>query len=200
MSYYFNLQWHITTKCNNNCKHCYMKDDKTYQNEVNNQLEFNDYIKILNNYKVFCNYFGFKGGITLSNSPTQRAGYKVVSNLPKVKHDIPLLSLDKVKEIPKLVKWLGDKQGVLMLKIDGGTGKITYQQNQFKQFTTRGDSETNIGEDISHNVYSIKNIPLKINDENEIQIVGENYMKYSSFNELNSRLKIQKINMLIQEI
>jgi len=127
-------------------------------------------------------------GITLSNSPTQRAGYKVVSNLPKVKHDIPLLSLDKVKEITKLIKWLGDKQGVLMLKIDGGTGKITYQK-EFKQFTTRGDSETNIGEDISHNVNSIKNIPLTIDDENEIQIVGENYMKYSSFNEINSKIK-----------
>jgi len=66
MSYYFNLQWHITTNCNNNCKHCYMKDDRTYQNEINNQLEFNDYKKILNNYKEFCDYFGFKGGITLT--------------------------------------------------------------------------------------------------------------------------------------
>jgi len=125
--------------------------------------------------------------VILSNSPTQRAGYKVVSNLPKVQHDIPLLSLDKIKEIPKLTKWLGDKQGILMLKIDGGTGKITYQK-EFKQLVTRGDSETNIGEDISHNVNSIKNIPLAIDDGNEIQIVGENYMKYSSFNELNSKI------------
>ena len=129
--------------------------------------------------------------IILSNSPTQRAGYKVVSNLPKVQHDIPLLSLDKIKEMPKLVKWLGDKQGILMLKIDGGTGKVTYQK-EFKQLVTRGDSETNIGEDISHNVNSIKNIPLTINDENEIQIVGENYMKYSSFNELNSKIVKQE--------
>jgi len=126
--------------------------------------------------------------VTLSNSPTQRAGYKVVSNLPKVKHDIPLLSLDKVKEISKLIKWLGDKQGVLMLKIDGGTGKVTYQKT-FKQLVTRGDSETNIGEDISHNVNSIKNIPLAIDDEEEIQVVGENFMRYSSFNELNSKIK-----------
>ena len=126
--------------------------------------------------------------IILSNSPTQRAGYPVVSNLPKVKHDIPLLSLDKVKEISKLIKWLGDKQGVLMLKLDGGTGKSTYQKT-FKQLVTRGDSETNIGEDISHNVHSIKNIPLTINDENEIQVIGENFMRYSSFNELNAKIK-----------
>jgi len=126
-------------------------------------------------------------GVILSDSPTQRAGYKVVSDLPKVKHEIPLLSLDKEKEIPKLEKWLGNKQGVLMLKMDGGTGATHYKKT-FKQLVTRGDSETNIGEDISHNVHSIKNIPLSIDDNNKIIIVGENFMKYSSFNEINSRI------------
>jgi len=128
-----------------------------------------------------------QSGIILSNSPTQRAGYKVVSNLPKVKHEIPLLSLGKVKEIPKLLKWLGDKEGILMLKLDGGTGATHYEKS-FKQLVTRGDSETNIGEDISHNVHSIKNIPLSINDEDHVIVVGENYMKYSSFNEINLRI------------
>ena len=125
-------------------------------------------------------------GVVMSDSPTQRAGYPVVSDLPKVKHEIPLLSLGKVKEIPKLVKWLGDKQGVLMLKMDGGTGAVHYKK-EFKQLVTRGDSETNIGEDISHNVHSIKNIPLSIDDNDDIIVVGENFMKYSSFNEINSK-------------
>ena len=124
----------------------------------------------------------------MSNSPTRRAGYPVVSDLPKVKHEIPLLSLGKVKEIPKLVKWIGNEEGILMLKIDGGTGKVTYEKT-CKQLATRGDSETNIGEDISHNIGSIKNIPLSINDSDELQIVGENFMRYSSFNEINSRIK-----------
>jgi len=126
-------------------------------------------------------------GVVMSDSPTQRVGYPVVSDLPKVKHEIPLLSLGKVKEIPKLVKWLGDKQGVLMLKMDGGTGAIHYKK-EFKQLVTRGDSETNIGEDISHNVHSIKNIPLSIDDNDEIIVVGENFMKYSSFNKINSKI------------
>ena len=126
-------------------------------------------------------------GVVMSDSPTQRAGYPVVSDLPKVKHEIPLLSLGKVKEIPKLVKWLGDKQGVLMLKMDGGTGAVHYKK-EFKQLVTRGDSETNIGEDISHNVHSIKNIPLSIDDNDDIIVVGENFMKYSSFNEINSKI------------
>jgi len=128
-----------------------------------------------------------KSGVIMSDSPTRRAGYPVVSDLPKVKHEIPLLSLGKVKEIPKLVKWLGDKQGVLMLKMDGGTGAVHYKK-EFKQLVTRGDSETNIGEDISHNVHSIKNIPLNIDDNDDIIIVGENFMKYSSFNEINSKI------------
>jgi len=127
-------------------------------------------------------------GVILSDSPTQRAGYKIVSDLPKVKHEIPLLSLGKIKEVPKLVKWLGNEEGILMLKIDGGTGKATYKQT-CKQLATRGDSETNIGEDISHNIGSIKNIPLLINDLDELQIVGENFMRYSSFNEINSRIE-----------
>jgi len=129
-----------------------------------------------------------ESGIILSDSPTQRAGYKVVSDLPKVKHEIPLLSLGKVKEIPKLVKWLDNKQGILMLKMDGGTGAIHYEKN-FKQLVTRGDSETNIGEDISHNIHSIKNIPLNIEDNDEIIVVGENFMKYSSFNDINSKIE-----------
>ena len=126
-------------------------------------------------------------GVILSDSPTQRAGYPVVSSLPKVKHEIPLLSLDKVKKTPKLVKWLGNKQGILVLKMDGGTGAADYKK-QIKQLVTRGDSETNIGEDVSHNIYSIKNLPLTINDSDDIRIVGENFMRYSSFNEINARI------------
>lgn len=131
-------------------------------------------------------------GIILSNSPTQRAGYKVVSDLPKVKHEIPLLSLAKKKKIDDLKVWLGNKEGILMLKIDGGTGKVEYKNNIFNQLSTRGDSETNIGEDISHNVYSIKGIPLKIDDDSNIQITGENYMTFSAFNETNSKILIEK--------
>jgi DNA ligase (NAD+) len=127
-------------------------------------------------------------GVILANSPTQRAGYKVVSELPKVKHEIPLLSLDKIKEVSKLVKWLGNRQGVLMLKMDGGTGKLRYKNITCRQLVTRGDSETNIGEDISHNIGSIKNIPLSIDEADDIEITGENFMRYSSFNEVNSKI------------
>jgi DNA ligase (NAD+) len=131
-------------------------------------------------------------GIILSNSPTQRAGYKIVSTLPKVKHDIPLLSLGKSKKISDLETWLGNNEGILMLKIDGGTGKVEYKNKLFNQLSTRGDSETNIGEDISHNINSIKGIPLKIDDDNDIQVVGENHMTFKSFNTVNDSILLEK--------
>jgi DNA ligase (NAD+) len=127
-------------------------------------------------------------GIILADSPTQRAGYEVVSDLPKVKHEIPLLSLDKIKKIPELIKWLENREGILMLKMDGGTGKLTYEDTSCTQLVTRGDSKTNIGEDVSHNIRSIKNIPLSINNANELQVTGEVFMKYSSFNEINAKI------------
>ena len=166
----------LTKKLNEACDAYYNLNNPIMENREYNQLF--DELKTLEE----------STGIILSDSPTQRAGYPVVSNLPKIKHEIPLLSLDKIKEIPKLVKWLGDKQGILMLKKDGGTGKLTYKNTLCKQLATRGDSETNIGEDISHNIGSIKNIPLSINDTDELQIVGENIMRYSSFNELNANI------------
>ena len=52
-------------------------------------------------------------GIILSNSPTQNVGYTVLSNLTKVEHDSPILSLDKTKEVSKLESFLGDKTGLL---------------------------------------------------------------------------------------
>ena len=159
-----------------------------YHNLNKPEIENREYNLLFDELKAL----ELKTNVILSNSPTQRAGFTVISNLPKVKHEIPLLSLDKIKELPKLVKWLGDKQGILMLKMDGGTGKVTYNQTTVRQLVTRGDSETNIGEDISHNIGSIRNIPLSIADADELQITGENFMRYSSFNDLNSTIKNSK--------
>ena len=63
-------------------------------------------------------------GIILSNSPTQTVGYKAVSSLKKVRHRIPLLSLDKTKLISDLVSFVKDHAALLMLKLDGLTVKL----------------------------------------------------------------------------
>ena len=89
-----------------------MKDDKTYQNEVNNQLEFNDYVKILNNYKVFCDYFGFKGGITLTGGdPLLNSNLFDLLGLIKIYGFYPVTILGNpeliTKEVARDLKRLG---------------------------------------------------------------------------------------------
>ena len=72
-------------------------------------------------------------GVILSDSPTQKVGYEVVSSLPKEAHPSPMLSLDKTKEVDALQAWLGDHEGVLSWKLDGLTG------NPRKRRDRRGD-------------------------------------------------------------
>ena len=93
-------------------------------------------------------------GITLSNSPTQKVGYEVVSKLEKVTHGTPLLSLDKTKDIDELKKFIGNRECVLMLKMDGLTTKLVYDEGELIEGSTRGNGE--IGELITHKRINIK--------------------------------------------
>ena len=71
-----------------------------------------------------------KTGIILSNSPTQTVGYAPVSMLRKVRHNIPLLSLDKTKQTDDLVSMLTVAPALLMLKLDGLTVKLCYENGK----------------------------------------------------------------------
>lgn len=81
-------------------------------------------------------------GIILSNSPTQTVGAVPVSSLKKVKHPIPLLSLDKTKQMEELLEMAGRSDSLLMLKLDGLTVKICYENGRLVEASTRGDGET----------------------------------------------------------
>ena len=84
-------------------------------------------------------------GMRFSGSPTQKIGYKVVSNLNKVKHDHPMLSLDKTKSIEELLKFQNNKDSILMCKMDGLTISLRYVKGELVSAETRGDGE--IGEE-----------------------------------------------------
>ena len=86
-------------------------------------------------------------GVVLSNSPTQNVGYYPVSSLKKVKHPTPLLSLDKTKQVAELCSLYKRNFVLLMLKLDGLTTKLVYEDGKLLQASTRGDGET--GEDIT---------------------------------------------------
>ena len=128
-------------------------------------------------------------GIILSNSPTQEVGYKVLSQLKKVKHDEKMLSLDKTKDIDKLISFLGDKVGMLSFKLDGLTIVLKYKNGKLDSAVTRGNGE--IGEDITHNFKVFENVPLSIPFEDELIIRGEAVISFENFEKINENLDIK---------
>lgn len=125
-------------------------------------------------------------GIILSNSPTGKVGYEILSELPKERHEFPMLSLDKTKEIDVLKDWLGNKEGLLSWKLDGLTIVLTYQDGQLQKAVTRGNGE--IGEVVTNNARVFKNIPLNIHYKKELVLRGEAVIKYSDFERINEVL------------
>lgn len=126
-------------------------------------------------------------GVVLSNSPTQKVGHQVLSSLKKVRHESPMLSLDKTKEVTALESFLGNNKGILSYKMDGLTVVLTYKNGELSQAVTRGNGE--IGEDITHNAKFFKNIPLKISFNGELVIRGEAVISFIDFNNINEKLE-----------
>ena len=97
-------------------------------------------------------------GFIMTVSPTQTVGYEVVSELDKVEHNHPMLSLDKTKSVDDVIKFLGNKDGVAMAKMDGLTCSLRYINGHLISAETRGNGE--VGEDILHCAKTIKKIFL----------------------------------------
>ena len=131
-----------------------------------------------------------RSGIILSNSPTQTVGFEVLSNLNKVKHDIPLLSLDKTKDVGDLKRFINNQKYIIMAKLDGLTVKLIYSNGKLKQASTRGDGS--VGEDITHNAKVLQNIPLSIPFDGELVVVGEAFTKDTDFEAINLKLDDDK--------
>ena len=128
--------------------------------------------------------------IRLSNSPTQNVGYETLKGLNKVKHEYKLLSLDKCHSEQEVINWSNNKSVIAMLKLDGLTTDLTYENGKLIRAETRGNGE--IGEDILHNVIHYSNVPLTIKDKRHIHIVGESIIDYKEFNRVNSNLSQDK--------
>jgi DNA ligase (NAD+) len=129
-------------------------------------------------------------GIILSNSPTQQVGNVVLSKLQKVKHEYPLLSLDKTKKVKDINKFRKGKTIIEMDKEDGLTIDITYDNGELIQGDTRGNGL--VGENITHNVRQFTNVPLKIPYKEKVHIIGEAIITYNIFDEINSKLPLDK--------
>lgn len=125
-------------------------------------------------------------GIIFADSPTHSVGYKVVSDLREVKHEFPpMLSLDKTKDITKIYDMFHEHPALVMAKIDGLTCRLTYEDGVLIRAETRGDGET--GEDITHNVLAIANIPLTIPANDRVIIDGEVIVRRPVFAKLREK-------------
>lgn len=124
------------------------------------------------------------------DSPTKRVGGKIIDEFKKVSHEIPMMSLgdifseDEIFEFDQRIKkTILNPTYVCELKIDGLSVSLLYENGKLIRGATRGNGI--IGEDITHNVETIKSIPLIINDKRKIEVRGEIYMPKKSFNKLN---------------
>ncbi len=126
-------------------------------------------------------------GVTLSNSPTQHVGYEAIDELPKERHEKPMLSLDKTKNREELRDWLNGQEALLSWKLDGLTIVLTFFAGKLAKAVTRGNGE--IGEVITNNARVFKNIPLSIPFQGELILRGEAVISYSDFEKINSLIE-----------
>lgn len=126
-------------------------------------------------------------GVILTGSPTINVGFEAVEELPKERHERPMLSLDKTKDRQALADWLQGKEGLLSWKLDGLTIVLTYRDGMLEKAVTRGNGE--VGEVITGNARVFKNIPLQISYTGELILRGEAVITYSDFEKLNEEIE-----------
>ena len=165
-----------------------IKELNTYRNAY-----YNDKVSLVEDKKYDDLFEELKNleddtGLYLSNSPTQSVGYEVQSKLNKVNHDHPMLSLDKTKDFNDIIKFADDKSIICMLKMDGLTVTLHYNENgELDKAETRGNGL--VGEDVLKNVKVMSNVPLKIDNAGVPYIIdGEAIIDKDTFNEINSKL------------
>ncbi|MCM1552178.1 MAG: NAD-dependent DNA ligase LigA, partial [Butyrivibrio sp.] len=119
-------------------------------------------------------------------SPTVNVGYEAVDELPKERHESPMLSLGKTKDREELKSWLQGNPAIMSWKLDGLTIVLTYNEGKLAKAVTRGNGE--IGEVITNNAKTFKNLPLQIAYRGELVLRGEAVISYSDFEKINKEI------------
>jgi DNA ligase (NAD+) len=125
------------------------------------------------------------------NSPTQKINYEIVNELKKVKHNHPMLSLNKTKDWNEFLNYFINKDSskdiIGTIKLDGLTCSLRYIDGYLVSAETRGDGE--IGEDILHNAKVLKSIPKRIDYKDELILDGEIICTYQDFEQWKDEYK-----------
>ena len=162
----------------------YVKDDPTITDQ-----EYDKYLRELEELEQKYPEYSYP------ESPTKRVGGEVIDSFNKVSHVIPMMSLSDVFSEDEVIRFDEriKKEGftpkyVCELKIDGLSVSLLYEKGKLVRAATRGDGV--VGEDITHNVKTIKSVPLTLNKEIDIEVRGEIYMSKKSLEKVNlERLK-----------
>ena len=119
----------------------------------------------------------------LVNSPTRKVQGEVLPFLTKVRHSVPMLSADKSTNIEDVKKFVGGHSVVASYKLDGSTVVVKYNNGQLMQGLSRGSGTD--GEDITHTVKMIKNLPMTIPYKGYLEVRGEALIPWKYYNEMN---------------
>ena len=125
-------------------------------------------------------------GYIREDSPSINVGYETAAGLPKIVHEIKMLSLNKTKDRDELREWLGDQTGLLSWKLDGLTVGLTYENGRLVQGVTRGNGVE--GELITANTMACENIPKTIPHKGRVIVRGEAVIRYSDFEKINEAI------------
>lgn len=176
---------YLTQEINKHNKNYYVYDNPTISDAEYDKL----YYELVDLEKEL--------GYSLPDTPTKRVGDYVLPGFKKRKHEIPLYSLNKVKDFADLDKWQNDMRKAtnnpnltfsLEYKYDGLKVVIKYQNGHYKSATTRGNGK--IGEDVTAQVKTIRSVPMTINFKGELTVQGECMMTNSAFEEYNKTAEI----------
>lgn len=122
----------------------------------------------------------------LPDSPTHLVGSDLEQDFPKFEHKIPVLSLTNTYTIEEVLDWAKKTQAdsfLVQWKVDGATLVLYYKNGILEHAVTRGSG--NIGDDITPNAKTIRNIPLRLKENVNLIVRGEAYMTYSDFEYIN---------------
>ena len=169
------IDYEKTVEYLNKCRDAYYNDARPLISDA----EYDDLFDQIKKYED-------ETGVVLSNSPTQSIGYEVKSKLAKVTHPIPLRSLDKTKDINRIRTFMNEQECLLMLKYDGLTVELVYEDGLLVQASTRGDGI--VGDDITHNARTFINIPAQIPIPDRLRLVGEAIITAEEFERINANL------------
>ena len=126
-------------------------------------------------------------GISLGNSPTIHIDYQVVNQLKKVKHNHPMLSLQKTKDINIIKDFVKNIDTIVMAKMDGLTCSLCYEEGLLTSAETRGNGE--VGEDILQNIVRVKGVPIEIPFKDKLVVDGEVICTYEDFEDFSDTYK-----------